>query len=159
MCFEVEEEALRRVSQLATKLAESRPPSVLEAPANVAVMEETPRSPLLTGHQPPRRRKSSRPSTSPSPSEPNSPIHRQMCFGDNSPSLYPQCTQIISDDPVPWSQRHARAMHMKAPSTDSVPSLVARDFPLPTSSCVSESPIDMDPGKRKKGLLRGILRR
>ena len=152
MCFEVEEEALRRVSQLATKLAESRPPSVLEVPSNGAMMEGAPRSPLMTGRQPSRRRKSSRPSTSPSPSEPNSPIHR----GDHFSSLYPQCTH---DDSVPWSQRHARAMHMKAPSTDSVPSLVARDFPLSTSSSVSESPIDMDPGKRKKGLLRGILRR
>jgi len=161
MCFEVEEEALRRVSQLATKLAESRRPSVLEVPANGAVTEETLLLPLLTSHRPSPRRKSFRPSTAPSPSEPNSPKHRQMFFGDNSPSLH-SWTQITSDDPVPWSQRHARAMHMKAPSTDSMPSLVARDFPLSThSSCASEPPIDMadDSGKRKKGLLRGIWRR
>jgi hypothetical protein len=129
VCFEVEEEALRRVSQLATKLAEGRRPSILEVP-----------------------------STTPSPSEPNSPI-RQMSFGDSSACLQ-SCTQITSDDPAPWGQRGDRDMHMKAPSTDSIPSYRARDFPLSISpSCVSEPPIDMDPGKRKKGLLRGILRR
>lgn len=158
VCFEVEEETLRRVSQLATKLAEGRRPSILEVPANGVVMEATPHLPLLTGHQCSRRRKSCVPSTTPSPSQPNSPI-RQMSFGDSSACLQ-SCTQLTSDDPAPWSQRGNRVMHMKAPSTDSIPSYRARDFPLSASpSCVSEAPIDMDPGKRKKGLLRGILRR
>lgn len=145
VCHEVEGEALRRVNQLATKLAESRHPSNLEVPANGAVMEEAP-LPLLTGHQPSRRR----PSTAPSPSEPNSPIDRQMAFGNSlSPHSY---TQATYDDVVPCNQRYARAMHMKAPSTDSTPF-------VRNSSSVLEPPIDMDPGKRKKGLLRGILKR
>lgn len=149
MCSEVEEEALQRVSQLATKLAESRRPSS-EAPANGTVMEEKLRFPLPSGHQPPRPRKSPFPSTALSPSEPNTPIDRHMFFDDNSPP-YSSGTQVTSDDPVPRNQRHTRALHIKAPSTDSTPTLVARDF--------LESSIDMDPGKRKKGLLRGILRR
>ena len=146
VCREVEGEALQRVNQLAIKLAESRHPSNLEVPANGAVMEETP-LPILTGHQPSRRR----PSTAPSPSEPNSPIDRQMPFGGNFLSPH-SCTQAKYDDAVPYNQRHARAMHMKAPSTDSTPF-------VRSSSCVLEPPIDMDPGKRKKGLLRGILKR
>ena len=157
ICFEVEEETLRRVGQLATKLAESsRCPSMLEVTGNSAVMEQNLRLSHLTGHRS-RRRKSFRPSTAPSPSGSKSPVHRQMFFADNSPSLH-SGTQITSDDPVPWAQGHARVMHMKAPSTDSMPSLVARGFPLSTPS---EPPIDIvdDPGKRKKGLLRGILRR
>ena len=151
MCSEVEEEALRRVSQLATKLAESRRPSssISEVPANATVMEETPRFPLLTAHhQPFRRCKSLCPSTALSPS-------RQMSSSVDTFSSPYSCTQVTSDDPVPWNQSHARVMHMKAPSIDSTTPLIARDFSL----CGSEPPIDMDSGKRKKGLLRGILKR
>lgn len=134
-CREVEGEALRRVSQLASKLAESK-----------HVMEETP-LPLLTNYQPSRRRESF-PSTAPSPSESNSPIDRQMSFGGNSPSP----RQTSYDDDVSCNQRHTRAMHMKAPSTDSTPF-------VRSSSCALEPTIDTDPGKKKRGLLKGILRR
>jgi hypothetical protein len=151
VCSEIEEEALRRVSRLATRLAESRRPS---SPANSAVVEEALRFPFPTGHQPFRRCKSRCSSTAQSPSEPHSPIDPQTSFGDNSPATH-FCNQFTSDDPVPWDQRHAQAMHMKAPSSDLPPSLVDRDFSL----CVSEPPVDTDAGKRKKGLLRGILRR
>jgi hypothetical protein len=143
VCREVEGEALRRVSQLASKLAESKHPSNLKVPANGAVMEETP-LPLLTDHRPSRRRKSF-PLTAP---EPNSPIDRQMSFGGDSPS---PC-QATYDDAVPYNQRHTRTRHMKVPSTDSTPF-------GGSSSCVLEPSMDTDPGKRKKGLLKGILRR
>jgi hypothetical protein len=146
VCREVEGEALRRVSRLASKLAESKHPSNLIVPANGAVMEETPLQ-LLTDHQPSRHRKSF-PSTAPSPSDPNSPIDRQMSFGGNS--LSPR--QATYDDANPCNQMHAQAMHMKAPSTDSTP--FGR-----SSSSVLEPSIDTDPGKRKKGLLKNILRR
>ena len=136
VCREVEGEALRRVSRLASRLAESKYPS----------MDETP-LPLLTDHQPSRRRKSFA-STAPSPSEPNSPIDRQMSFGGNSPPL----RQASYDDAVPCNQTHAWAMHMKAPSSDSTPF-------VRSSSSVLEPSLDTDPGKRKKGLLKGILRR
>jgi hypothetical protein len=141
VCREVEGESLRRVSQLTTKLAgKSRHPSNLEVPANGAVMKP----PLLTGHQASRR-----PSTAPSLSESNSPSGRQMSFGGNSHSPH-LCTKATHDDGFPCNQRHARAIHMKAPSTDSTPFV--------RSSCVLEPSIDTDTGKRKKGLLR-ILRR
>lgn len=140
VCHEVEGEALRRVGQLASELAESKHPS------NNAVMEETP-LPLLTDYQPSRRRKSF-PSTAPSPSKPNSPIDRLMSFGSNSPSP----RQATYDDAVPCNERQAWALHMKAPSTDSTPF-------VRSSSCVLEPSIDTDPGKRKRGLLKGILRR
>ena len=151
VCSEIEEEALRRVSQLATRPAGSRRPS---SPVNSTVVEETLRFPFPTGHQPFRRCKSLCTSTAQSPFEPRSPIDPQTSFVDDSPAPH-FCNQLTSDDPVPWNQRHARAMHMKAPSTDLTPSLVDRD----SSLGVSEPPVDMDAGKRKKGLLRGILRR
>ena len=138
VCHEIEQEALRRVSQ-AAKLPESKHPS------NSAVMEETP-LPLLSVHQPSRHRKSF-PSRAPSPSEPNSPVDRQMSFGGSSSSP----RRATYDDAVLSNERYARAMHMKAPSTDSTTLL--------RSSCVLEPSIDTDPGKRKKGLLKGILRR
>lgn len=130
VCREIEGEALRRVSQVASKLAESRHPS------NFAVMEETP----LTDHQPSRRRKSI-------PSEPNSPIDRQMSFGGYTHSP----RQATYDEALPRNERHARPMHLKAPS-DSTPF-------VRSSSIVLEQSIETDPGKRKKGLLKGILRR
>ena len=133
VCREVEREALRRVSQVASELAERKHPS------NSAVIEETP----LTDH----RRRKSFPSTASSPSEPNSPIDRQMSFGGNSPSP----RHATYDEAVPSHQRRARPMHMKVPSTDSTPLL--------GSSSVPEPSIDTDPGKRKKGLLKSILRR
>ena len=138
VCREVEGEALRRVSQVASKYAENKQPS------NGTMMEET----TLIDHQPSRRRKSI-PSTATSPSEPNSPIDRQMSFGGNSPSP----RQATYDDALPHNQRHARVMHLKAPSTDSTP------FVSSSSSGILESSMDTDPGRRKKGLLKGILRR
>ena len=134
VCREVEREALRRVRQVASKYAENKHPS------KGNVMEEFP----LTDHQ----RRKSIPSTATSPSEPNSPIDRQMSLGGNSPSP----RQATYDDALPHNQRHARAMHLKAPSTDSTPF-------VSSSSGVLDPSIDTDPGRRKKGLLKGILRR
>ena len=111
--------------------------------SQVAMMEKTP----PTDHQFFRRRKSI-PSTAPSPSEPNSPSDRQMSFGGNSPS--PRLPTY--DDALSSNRGHARPMHMKAPSTDSTPFVRGSSFVL-------EPSIDTDHGKRKKGLLKGILRR
>ena len=99
--WQLKSQALRRV---ASKYAENKHPS------NGTVMEKTPQ----TDHQPSRCRKSI-PSTATSPSEPNSPIDRQMSLGGNSPSP----RQASSDDALPHNQR--RAMHLKAFSMDSTP--------------------------------------
>ncbi|KAJ3515401.1 hypothetical protein NLJ89_g1775 [Agrocybe chaxingu] len=162
-CFEVEEEALRRVSQLATKLAsESRRPSVpdISATGTDHHHDNVPHSPLSTitstvisAAAPPRRRKPSRPSTAPSPTGSSSPSRRQMFFNDSltSPQTF---TRTIPNDQRAWGG------HMKAPSTDSVPSPINRDIPIPVRIPRTTEPPDTDDaGKRKKGLLRGILRR
>lgn len=168
-CFEVEEEALFRVSQLATKLAIGRRrPSVQEVPLDGCVSEaldDLPRSTMTeitstvvsTTAKPPRRRRSSRPSTAPSPTGSNSPNRRQLFFGDAA------ITSRIFTSTVPdtqsWNVQNNRSLHLKAPSTDSFPSLGVRELPM--SMHLPPPPTDApeDPGKRKKGLLRGILRR
>ncbi|KAF8168097.1 Rho GTPase activation protein [Crassisporium funariophilum] len=172
-CFEVEEDALLRVSQLATKLASesSRRPSLQDNSGNNSFAAEGLRSPLSTvttsvvstNPLSPRRRKSSRPSTAPSPTA-SSPSRRQMFFGDpsNPPTSPRTFTRAMPDDQKTWNQPNHRALHMKAPSTDSVPSLMARDASIPAHVPQhSEHPLEAadDPGKRKRGLLRGILRR
>jgi len=164
-CFEVEEEALLRVSQLATKLAtEHRRPSVQDVASNGLVSEalnDLPRSPMTeitstvvsTTARPPRRRRLSRPSTAPSPTGSNSPNRHQLFFGDAA--ITRTFTRTVPDTQT-WSVQNNRSLHLKAPSTDSFPSPG-----LPVSIHLPPPPIDPpeDPGKRKKGLLRGILRR
>ncbi|KDR84991.1 hypothetical protein GALMADRAFT_233525 [Galerina marginata CBS 339.88] len=170
-CFEVEEEALLRVSQLATKLAsESRRPSVADLSADsTALNEEMPRSPISevtstvisTSARPTRQRKSSRPSTAPS-SGSNSSSRRQMFFGDASLTSTRTFTHTIPDGQTTLNGKNTRSVHLKAPSTDSVPSFGSRDVAIPVRMVQpAEQPVDLmdDPGKRKKGLLRGILRR
>ena len=75
------------------------------------------------------------------------PDFKALSLGGNSPSP----RQASYDDALPHNQRHARVMHLKAPSTDSMPF-------VSSSSGVLDPSIDTDPG-RKKGLLKGILRR
>lgn len=166
-CFLVEDEALTRVSQLATKLAtENRRPSVPDASANKD--DEGSQSPRATvtstviSTSPPvsRRRKSSRPSTAPSPSGSDSASsRRQMFFGEstsNSPRVFAR--HAPHEQQRTWNG----GGHIKAPSTDSFP-VIARDAkPTPPARLPrpSEPPAEKEDetGKRKKGILRGILR-
>jgi hypothetical protein len=163
-CFEVEEEALLRVSQLATKLATGhRRPSVQEVPLDGFVSEaldDMPHSPMTeitstvvsTSARPPRRRRLSRPSTAPSPTGSTSPNRRQLFFGDAAITSR-TFTRTVPDTQI-WNMQNNRSLHLKAPSTDSFPSLG-----LPIHSPPPPTDPPEDPGKRKKGLLRGILRR
>lgn len=172
-CFEVEEEALLRVGQLATKLASgnNRKQSV---PANGSepLDEEMPRSPVSevtstvvsTNNRPSRRRKSLRPATAPSPSGLNDLNHRQIFSGSESSSTTQRTVSTITkDEQRLWSEQNVRALHHKSPSIDSFPSAPSNNTPVPvrlprpTETPLPDS-ID-DSGKRKKGLLRGILRR
>ena len=161
-CFEVEEEALLRVSQLATKLAtEHRRPSVHEVPLDGRVSEalgssmtEITSTVVSTATRPPRRRRLSRPSTAPSPTGSNSPNRRQLFFGDAAITSR-TFTRTVPDTQT-WNVQNNRSLHLKAPSTDSFPSLgLPMSIHLPPPS--TDPP--EDPAKRKKGLLRGILRR
>ena len=166
-CFEVEEDALSRVSQLATRLAtESRRPSVPDI--SMAQDNEIPHSPLATvtstviSTQPPvsRRRKSSRPSTAPSQSGSDSATsRRQMFFGENpltSPRAFARTVQ--AEQERSWN----RLGHTKAPSTDGFPTILHDVKPqlLVRSRLVDSSAEKEDETrKQKKGILRGILRR
>lgn len=174
-CFEVEEEALLRVSRLAAKLAsESRRPSVsntvMDGSATFDPTNRLPRSPISevtstitsASNGTSRQRKSTRPSTAPSPTSPSSSGRRQMFLGD-PPVTEPRTNnRIVPDEEKTWNGQTTRSIHLKAPSTDSVPSFGVRDIPpAPRLPQQMDPPADYmdDQGKRKKGLLRGILRR
>jgi hypothetical protein len=172
-CFEVEEEALLRVGQLATKLASgnNRKQSV-PADGSQPLGEEMSRPPVSevtstvvsTNNRPSRRRKSLRPATAPSPSGLNDVNQRQMFSGSESSSTSQRTVSTITkDEQHLWSEQNVRALHHKSPSIDSFPSAASNNVPVPvrlprpTETPLPDS-ID-DSGKRKKGLLRGILRR
>ncbi|KAJ7103532.1 GTPase activating protein [Mycena belliarum] len=140
-CFEVEETALQRVSQLATRISTDR--------------RRPDHSPSLSVSGPPstsaprRKRKSSgRPSTAPSPSDPDSAARR----------LFSEPTTPSSPARARWDMRaegSTRNGHLKSSSTDSIP--------YPKSSSITPMPTPQDTpdsdDKKKKGLLRGIWRR
>ncbi|KAJ7225513.1 GTPase activating protein [Mycena pura] len=150
-CFEVEESALQRVSQLATRLSSDRQRPE-HSPSDRQRAEHSPSlsvsgSPSTSG--PRRVRKSSgRPSTAPSPSDPNS-SSRRLFSEPTSPSS-------PSHNPAVWdahTDSRTRKRHLKSPSTDSI------SYPkLSSTSPVALDNPDSD-DKKKKGLLRGILRR
>lgn len=167
-CYEVEEEALNRVSQLASKVsAEGRRPSLtngskargLRPQRSIGEMPRSPLSPVtssVVSAGPSRQTKGPRPSTAPSPSE-TSPAH-SFPFPTDTSVLGSKGLSKKSpiDDPrtrIPQNQRH---IHMKAPSTDSVPS-TAGPVPIRLPSAAEQEPPE-DPGKKKKSLLR-MLRR
>ncbi|KAJ6509536.1 GTPase activating protein [Mycena vitilis] len=140
-CFEVEESALHRVSQLATRISSAgrRPdhsPSIS--------MSGSP----STSTQRRKRKSSGRPSTAPSPSDPDAAT-RRMFSEPTSPSRPPQQTAWVD------ASARTRRQHLKSSSTDSIP--------YPKSSSTTPLPTPMDTpdsdDKKKKGLLRGIWRR
>jgi hypothetical protein len=163
---------LFRVSQLATKLAaEHRRSSIqkvlIDGPVSEALdgsrgspITQTASTVVSTAPRPPRRRRISRPSTAPSPTGSSSSSSR-FFFGDASITSR-TLTRIVPDAQT-CSTQNNRRLHHKAPSTDSFPTLgvneppVSTRLPLPASDPPPEL-VD-DPGKRKKGLFRGILRR
>jgi len=174
-CFEVEEEALFRVSQLATKLAtEHRRDSVQKVPIDGSISEALdglPSSPITqiastvvsTASKPPRRRRLSRPSTAPSPTGSNGASNRHLFHADASVTSR-TFTRTLPDAQT-RSVQNNRSLHLKAPSTDSFPSLGVHEPPGSNQllSPANDPPPELvdDPRKRKKekGLLRGILRR
>lgn len=170
-CFEVEEHALLRVSQLATRISSDRRRTSASAnwsqksspPASVATSpaDRTPSSPLSIPSNGRRRpRKSSRPSTAPSASE--SDTSRRQMLSDGPPRMFTR----TSTDTLGSAERtriKPRLPHLKSPSTDSVPvfgvTAKSNSTSQPSASTDPLTDISDDAGKRKKGLLRGILRR
>jgi hypothetical protein len=154
-CFEVEEHALLRVSQLAARISSDRQrppasPGWARATASVDVPQPPP---VLSSTDHRRPRKSSRPSTAPSPSESNSSQRRM--FGDDPT---PSTPRIFTRATKAGEGFKDRRIHVRSTSTDSLPSLGAGTG---TSSHPTELPPDIsdEAVKRKRGLLRGILRR
>lgn len=174
-CFEVEEEAIFRVSQLATKLASENGrrvsiQGVIMTGSTVSepLDRQMPRSPIpevtgtviSTSPRPTRRRKSLRPSTAPSPTESNR-SYQQVFSGNENASSSQRIFTPPKDERRPWDDQ--TIPHHKSPSIDSFPHRIIRDASTPgrLSSSAEIPLIDSgdDPAKRKKGLLRGILRR
>ncbi|KAH9486933.1 putative Ras GTPase-activating-like protein ngap [Psilocybe cubensis] len=168
-CFEVEEEALLRVSQLASKLSSEsgRPTNQDSSPDNELLINgaqpiritEVSGTVMSTNITPNRQRRTSRPATAPSQT-PTSPTRRHILAGESS--LISWGSSSATDEQESWISTTTRQLHIKAPSTDSVPAFGKRDSPIPIRLLPSTEPSadsTDDPGKRKKGLLRGILRR
>ncbi|KAJ7293577.1 GTPase activating protein [Mycena rebaudengoi] len=145
-CFEVEESALQRVSQLATRISADRrrPDHSASLSMSTSPTTSTPR----------RRRKSpGRPSTA--PSDPDSST-RRLFSEPTTPSTSSQATWEIPRPEETPGDTKARKRHMKSSSTDSLPYPKSPGIaPIPVASDTSP---DFDE-KKKKGLLRGIWRR
>jgi hypothetical protein len=185
-CFEVEGHALQRVSQLATRISSDRRwPSTSAGPTQVSSPpvsaqsrpDHSPTSPLSissTGQR--RARKLTRPSTAPSASDTD--LSRRNMLSDvstpSSPSrLFTRDTQPTTNTTTQpsspegergtWSRRRHRQLPLKSPSTDSIPSYgingVSSPLARPLRLADPSTDISDDGGKRKRGLLRGILRR
>ncbi|KAF5370234.1 hypothetical protein D9615_010078 [Tricholomella constricta] len=163
-CFDVEEQALLRVSQLATKISSDRQPNSPLYACSLSragfLAERSPPSPLSGSSSDRRRpRKPSRPSTAPSPSESNSP-HRRL-FGDLPATSSPRVFTLASADPD-VRRTDLQRTHLKSTSTDSVPSFgLQSQLVTPQQTIQPTDPLpESDPtGKRVRELFRGILRR
>lgn len=159
-CFEVEEIALLRVSQLATRSPlDDR--GATPTSCNRVLGPHVPSSEgALLSHSASIERHQacniSRPSTAPSPSDPNG--SQAGMVDDGSASSSPRGFAHTSSDP----NEHTPGWDLppKSISTDSVPS-----FGIEIASVVTPmrraAPTDIsdDAGKRKRGLFKGILRR
>lgn len=156
-CFEVEEQALLRVSQLATKISSghrrtstsgnwTQVTSTVTSPTSA--YKRIPTSPISPGHGDRRRpRQATRPSTAPSPSEANPSRQGTSYDFPTTPA------RLFAKNP---GDCRARTPHLKSPSTDSVPLSQPSTHPRQPEATTDVSD---DAGKRKRGLLRGILRR
>ncbi|TEB35043.1 Rho GTPase activation protein [Coprinellus micaceus] len=170
-CFEAEEQALVRVTQLAAKLSlDKRRPSLPHISStqngsgpsgSMASLDRAPETPRPT---PRVKRKSLRPSTAPSSGSNSSPS-RKFVFNDDmpSPGIFgrSKVPQEPRSPPTSDAQRvMRRPLHVKAPSTDSVPTYknTGKTVTSPTKPREPLNDQSDDANKRKKGILRGILR-
>lgn len=172
-CFEAEEQALVRVTQLAAKLSlDKRRPSLPQIHSSQngsgpsASLASTDRVPETPRPAPKVKRKSLRPSTAPS-AGPNPSPSRRFGFDDQpgSPRVFSR-SKAAEESKSPRSSDgkrvERRPLHVKAPSTDSIPSYknTGKTVTSPPKERTNESFHDLadDTTKRKKGILRGILR-
>lgn len=144
-CFEVEEQALQRVSQLATRIsANHRRPSVSGSQSPTS---KSPTSPLSATSSK-TSKKIRRPSTAPSSSDTDK-TRRRMLFDPSAPSspsrtLFTPTASTVSPT--------SRLLHLKSPSSDSMPIEMQTTIEVPPVKAEDET-------KRRKGLFRGIWKR
>ncbi|KAK7064231.1 GTPase activating protein [Favolaschia claudopus] len=138
-CFEVEETALHRVSQLATRLSSDR--RRVEHSPSFSISG----SPSTSMHRK-KRKSNGRPSTAPSPSDPNG--SRRLLSEPTSPQ---QSSPSYSKTSWAETSRTVRS-HLKSSSTDSIP------YPKSASVTPLATPLDTPDSddKKKRGILRGI---
>ncbi|KAK0208207.1 GTPase activating protein [Desarmillaria ectypa] len=152
-CYEVEEQALHRVSQLASQMSVSQ--RRLNS-SNGRSDIRYPAFPASTSTGKERRyRKSGRPSTAPSPI---SDVPREHAFSPRGFGRDPE----LPLTPASGSRQKTGLRHFKSPSTDSITygdshTSSIRRPPLQQEESLVD-PYD-DSRKRKKGLFRGILKR
>lgn len=146
-CFEVEEEALERVSQLATRLKSDDGTKLRTHAASDPGHESLSSSQITTtmssSRVSPRQRKMSRPTTAPAPSGSTSPIRQTYSptvLAVTSPRAF---ATILPEDQMVHSPR---AAYMPPQSNA-------------TQGYVQPQPDIDDPTRKRKGLLKGILRR
>ncbi|KAF8898740.1 Rho GTPase activation protein [Infundibulicybe gibba] len=161
-CFEVEEHALLRVSQLATKISSDRRPLASASWTQVSTPPVSPDHsmsfPVFSPTPKRRPHKSSRPSTAPSSSETDTSRRRMFATSSLMPHPTPDIVRQPPDQRGP-QHRTRLPSHTRSTSTECVPSFGVVSpselmRPLQTVTDISD-----DARKRKKGLLRGILRR
>jgi len=158
-CFEVEEQALHRVSQLATRISSDRRRASLSVSTfNSAAFGSSP-SASANGQ---RRKKSGRPSTAPSPSD--NDASRRHLFPEefSSPRFFNRQAPARPKRGSGSQADSQRPSHLKSPSTDSVPINAARSSQRDTRPTAVIPDGSDDAGKRKKNFIpgiRGILRR
>ncbi|KAJ7181660.1 GTPase activating protein [Mycena crocata] len=135
-CFEVEESALQRVSQLATRISSDRRRPDHSTSLSVSVSPSAPRRP---------RKSSGRPSTAPSPSDPD--VSARRLFSEPTTPSSPRATWETRAEA---SASRTRPRHLKSSSHESIP------YPKSTSITPMPTPLDTPDSddKKKKGLLR-----
>lgn len=148
-CFEVEEDALSRASQLVSKLIEYDSKRTSSEDLSVKAGDDVPNAstPLTSIAVPEaqfRKRGNSRPSTAPCPM--NSDL-RQSSYTVENVHASPRINAL------PDTLMQRQYDHVKAPSTESLPRIV------PDVSNIVRLEKEEGNGRRKKGLFKGILRR
>ncbi|KAK0198314.1 GTPase activating protein [Armillaria mellea] len=154
-CYDIEEQALHRVSQLASQMSVNQRrlnSSVNNGRSDIRSPTLSPASASTGKERRHRKSKSGRPSTAPSPI---SDVPKEQTFSPRGSGRDP-------DTPASGSRQKTRLRHFKSPSTDSITygdnhtSSIRRPPSQQEESLVD--PYD-DSRKRKKGLFRGILKR
>lgn len=161
-CFEVEEHALQRVSDLATQISSGRRKTSLQSwsqttttsiVASPAMAPLRQRTAFVSSPNSNKKKKTGRPSTAPSPFD-NGATRQGAFVNDGNTSLdffMDRAGGALHDD------KRARPPQLKSPSTDSVPLKISPSSDTRAPDTTND--ISDDGGKRKLGLLRGILRR